>query len=153
MSYGIIFWGRSSRFHKVFILQKKIIRIMTNTRPRDSYREVFRKMEIMTVYSQYIYSLLLFKINNRYLFNTNNEIQKYKTRVSCNLHLPAVNLTKFHKGAYISGIKVFNHLPQSLQILANDDKSFTSTLKKFLKHHSFYSTHEYYQFMEDEGVL
>jgi hypothetical protein len=39
---------------------------------------------------------------------------KYKTRVSCNLHLPAVNLTKFHKGAYISGIKVFNRLPQSL---------------------------------------
>jgi hypothetical protein len=93
MSYGII--------HKVFILQKKIIRIITNTRPRASCREVFGKMEIITVYSQYMYSLLLFTINNRYLFNTNNEIHKYKTRVSCNLHLPAVNLTQFHKGAYI----------------------------------------------------
>jgi hypothetical protein len=51
ISYGIIFWGRSSHIHKVFILQKKIIRIITNTRPRDSCREVFRKMEIMTVYS------------------------------------------------------------------------------------------------------
>jgi hypothetical protein len=34
MSYGRIFWGGS--YHaKVFILQKKIIRIITNTRPRD----------------------------------------------------------------------------------------------------------------------
>jgi hypothetical protein len=80
-------------------------------------------------------------------------MHKYKTRFSCNLHLPAVNLTTFHKGAYISGIKLFNHLPQPLKILANDEKSFKSTLKKFLNHNSFYSMHEYYQYMEDEGVL
>jgi hypothetical protein len=80
MSYGIIFWGGSSHIHKVFILQKKIIRIITNTRSIDSCTEVFRKMEIMKVYFQYIYSLLLFTINNRYLFDTNNEIHKYKTK-------------------------------------------------------------------------
>jgi hypothetical protein len=39
MSYGIIYWGGSSHIHKIFILQKKIIRIITNTRPRDSCRE------------------------------------------------------------------------------------------------------------------
>jgi hypothetical protein len=44
MSYGIIFWGGSSYGNKVFILQKKAIRIMTNTRPRDSCREVFKNM-------------------------------------------------------------------------------------------------------------
>jgi len=42
----------------VFILQKRIIRIITNTKPRDSCREVFKNMEIMTLYSQYIYSLI-----------------------------------------------------------------------------------------------
>jgi hypothetical protein len=61
-------------------------------------------------------------------------------------------LTKFHEGVYTSGIKMFNHLPHLLNILANDEKSFKSTLKKFLNHHSFYSVHEYYQYMEDEGV-
>ena len=52
ISYDIIFWGSSSYADKVFILQKKIIRIITNTRPRDSCREVFKNMEIMTLYSQ-----------------------------------------------------------------------------------------------------
>ena len=110
-NYGIIFGGSSSYTSKVFILQKKIIRIITNTRPRDCFREVFKSMEIM-IYSQYIYSLVLYTINNKHLFDTNNEIHKYKTRNNNNLHCPIANLSKFNKGSYLLGIKVFNHLPQ-----------------------------------------
>jgi hypothetical protein len=65
------------------------------------------KLEIMT-----LYSLLLYTVNNKHLFNLNNDIHKYNTRLHSNLHVRIVNITKFHKGAYISGIKVFNHLPQ-----------------------------------------
>ena len=55
--------------------------------------------------------------NNNHLFGTNNEIHKYKTRNDNNLHRPIANLSKFNKGAYISGIKVFNHLPQYIKAL------------------------------------
>jgi hypothetical protein len=70
ISYGVIFWDSSSYANKVFMLQKKIIRITTNTRPGDSRREVFKSMEIMMLYSQYIYSLVLYTVNivvNTYL--------------------------------------------------------------------------------------
>jgi len=120
INYGIIFWGSSSYANKVFILQKKIIRFIKNTKSRDSCREVFKNMEIMKLYSQYIYSLILYTVNNKYLFNTNNEIHKYRTRYKNNLHLPIVNLSKFNKGAYISGVEVFSHLPQYIKALAND---------------------------------
>jgi hypothetical protein len=43
MSYGIIFWGGSSNAKKMFILQKKILRIITNTKPRDSCQEIIKK--------------------------------------------------------------------------------------------------------------
>jgi hypothetical protein len=56
LSYGIIFWGRSSNVSKLFILQKRIIRIITNTGVRESCREVFKNMEIV-MYSQYIFSI------------------------------------------------------------------------------------------------
>ena len=59
LSYSIIFWGRSSHVKKLIILQKKIVRIITNTGLKESYREAFKNMEIMT-YSQYIFLLILF---------------------------------------------------------------------------------------------
>ena len=132
----------------MFILQKKIIRIITNTKPRNSCREVFKNMEIMMLYSQYISSLILYTVNNKHLFNTNNEIHKYKTRYNNNLHLPIATLSKFNKGAYISGVKVFSHLPQYIKALIKDQKCFKSTLKRFLYHHSFYLMDEYYEYKE-----
>jgi hypothetical protein len=97
------------------------------------------------LYSQYIYSLLLFIISNKNLFFANGEIHEYRTRVYKDIHMPAVNLTKYKKGPYITGIKVFNCLPQSIKMLVNEEKSFKSALKRFLYHHSFYSINEYYQ--------
>ena len=44
------------------------------------------------LYAQYIYSLILYTVNNKYLFSTNNEIYKYSTKYNNNLHLPIVNL-------------------------------------------------------------
>jgi hypothetical protein len=124
LSYGIIFWGRSSNVNKLFILQKKIIRIITSTGVRECCREAFKNIEIMTLYSQYIFSLILFAVNNKHLFTSNKEIHTYKTRNYTNLHLPTVSLTKFYKVPYISGFKAFNHLPQHIKILVNDMKYF-----------------------------
>jgi hypothetical protein len=106
-------------------------------------------MEIMTLYSQYIYSLVFFTISNKHLFDTNNKIHKYKTRNSKNLHLPVAKLSKFNKGAYGSDIKVFNHIPQYIKDLTDNQTNFKSTLKRFLHNHSFYSN-EYYNYKEAE---
>ena len=100
----------------------------------------------MTLYSQYIYSLVI----HTHLFNTNNEIHKYKTRNNNNLPCPIANLSKFNKGAYILDINDFNHLPQYTKSLTNDHKYFKSTMKSFLYHHSFYSMNEYYEYKEDK---
>jgi hypothetical protein len=62
LSYGIIFRGRSSNVNKLLILQKKIVRIVTNSRIRESCREAINNMQIMTLYSQYIFSLILFTL-------------------------------------------------------------------------------------------
>jgi len=59
LSYGIIFWGNSAHTKKIFIIQKKSIRIMTKSKPTDSYRQHFINLEIMMMYSQYIYSLMV----------------------------------------------------------------------------------------------
>jgi len=106
----------------------------------------------MTLYSQYIYSLVLYTINNKHLFDTNKEIHKYETRNNNNLHHRIANLSKFNKGAFISGIIVFNHLPQYIKALTNDHKYFKSTLQRFIYHHSFCSMNEYCEYEEDRRI-
>ena len=123
-----------------------------NSRVRESCREAFKNMQIMTLYSQYIFSLILFTVKNKPLFTTNNEIHKYKTRNNTNLHLPTVNITKYYKGTHISGLKAFSHLPRYIKSLTNDMKSFKTSLKKFLYHHSFYSIEKYYKYNDDKGM-
>jgi hypothetical protein len=108
LSYGIIFWERSSNVNKLFILQKRIDRIITNTGVRKSCREVFKNLEIMMLYSQYIFSLILFAVKTNSYFISNKEIHTHKIRNWTNLHLPTVNLTKFYKEPYILGSKAFN---------------------------------------------
>jgi hypothetical protein len=122
MNYGIIFCAGSSYDNKVFILQKKIIRIIVNAKTRETCREIFKKLKILPFYSQYIYSLLLFVIDNKDVLNFNTDILKYTTRLHDNLHVPIINITRFKKGAYIMGIKIYNHLPQSIKILTSDEK-------------------------------
>jgi hypothetical protein len=46
MSYGIIFWGNQPHSERVFKIQKGVIRIITNSRTRDSCRDLFKKLEI-----------------------------------------------------------------------------------------------------------
>ncbi len=101
----------------------------------------------MILYSQYIYSLILVVLNNM-LFTLNNETHMYNTRNN-NLHPPLVHLTKFSKGLYITGIKVFNHLPQNLKTLVHDSRKIKCSLKSFLYQHSFYSMEEDYEYKEE----
>jgi len=52
----------------IFKKQKREIRIIMGYGYRESCRELFKELKILTHSSQYIFSLLLFVVNNRYNF-------------------------------------------------------------------------------------
>jgi hypothetical protein len=106
----------------------------------------------MTLYSLYIYSVILFAAKNKLLFTANNEIHSHKIRNYLNFHVPTVNLTKFHKGPYMSGIKAYNQLPLHIKVLSGDMKCFKTALKRFLCQHSFYSIEEYYELTDERDL-
>jgi hypothetical protein len=62
MSYGIIVWGNQPYSENIFKIQKVVIRIITISRLRDSCRELFQRLEILPLYSQFIFSLSIFVI-------------------------------------------------------------------------------------------
>ena len=54
ISYGIIFWGNSSHSYIIFRIQKKAIRIMEGCGNRVSCRNLFKKLKILPLTSQYV---------------------------------------------------------------------------------------------------
>jgi hypothetical protein len=127
----------------IFKIQKRIIRIMTKSRRRNSCRQLLKRMEILPLKSQYILSTLLFVVKNKDLFTTNQEIRNINTRCNTDLHPPICNSMAFQKGVYFSGIKLYNHLQLNLKNLSKEIKLFKPVLKRFLSLHSFNSIEEY----------
>ena len=88
---------------------------------RVSCRNLFKKLQISPLTSQYMLSLLMFVVQNNF-FLTNNENHNLDTRQGNNLYLSQANLTIYQKGAYYSGIKIFNKLPLQIENVAGNKK-------------------------------
>jgi hypothetical protein len=143
LEYSIVFWGNSTGSEKVFRLQKRIIRLMTGSNARTSCRPLFPKLGIMTLSSQYIFSLMRFLSHNLELYTFNSAIHNYNTRNRIQLHKPSAALTVYQKGLYVESLKIFNKLPYDIAELILQKKNFMAKLKKYLTVKAFYSTDEY----------
>jgi len=124
ITYSIIFWGDSPDSYNIFKLQKSAIRIIMNAGNRVSCRELFKKLNILPLYSQYVLSLLLFVDKNIDEFITNSEVHTINTRHRSDLCPPSINLTEYQKGVYYLRIKIFNHLPQNIKNSSWNVKKF-----------------------------
>jgi hypothetical protein len=101
---------------------------------RVSCRNLFKKLQILPLTSQYMLSFLMFVIQNKKFFLTNNDnhnidtslffswrynpwwvLADIDTRQRNNLYLSQANLTIYQKRAYYSGIKIFNNLPLEIK--------------------------------------
>ena len=71
VKYGLIFWGKQRDVNKLFILQKRVLRIMIGLGYRSSCRAWFKQLEILTVPCLYILSLAMFVICKSSYFKTN----------------------------------------------------------------------------------
>jgi hypothetical protein len=68
-----------------------------------------------------------------------------ETRQSNNLCTPQANLSVYQKGAYYSGVKIFNKLPSNIKNVNGNITKFKTTLKRFLYTNSFYTLEEFFE--------
>jgi hypothetical protein len=146
LSYGLPFWGNSCHSIKIFRLQKKIIRIMTGTKKMTSCRNLFKKLGILPLASQYILALMILVNRNKHWFTLNSVNHAVGTRQKHNFYQPIATLTVYQKGMYYMGIKIFNNLPLCIKETLDNTKKFEACMKSFLCLHSFYSLEEFFNF-------
>jgi hypothetical protein len=133
MKYGIIFWGNSMHSDQIFKIKKRIVRIIMKAGNGDTSRPLFKVLNILPFYSQYIFSISVFIVKNMDKLVTNSDIHYIYTRQRAELHYPTCKLTKVQKGVSYTGIQIFNNLPHSIKNLSQDLNKFKHSLKQFLR--------------------
>lgn len=144
ISYGIVYWGGSSQYYMQMVLkaQKRAIRTMANLTPRESCREYFIKLKIMTVVNLYIYQTILSIYKNKYLFTINSDFHDHFTR-NGDLLRPKKPLNNTYKNSFLyAGVQHYNRLPQNIREI-NNDKKFKTCIKVFFTEKCYYSVDEY----------
>jgi hypothetical protein len=121
-------------------------------RNKDSCCPLFRLLNILPYYSQYIFSVSIFVVKNTDIFILNSDIHSIHTRQGLYLHHPTCKLTKVQKGVSYSGIRIFNNLSQNIKNLSSDVNKFKYALKKFLLMGSFYSLGECFDWRTKDNL-
>jgi hypothetical protein len=137
-----MFWGKHTDSTSLSVAEE-VVRIMAGVKSRVSCKPLFKTLQILTLPSQYILSLMTFLTHNPEYFTFNSSVHNIDTRKRLQLHRPIANSTSFQRGVYYTSIKIFNKLPVCIANFVMDKKHFISVLKIFLIIQSFYSVNEF----------
>lgn len=141
ISYAVLFWGISSHAKRIFIIQKRAVRIIAGISRRLSCKTHFTNLHILTLTSELILSASTFAHSHPELFLTNAINHSHKTRTNSNIFIPTFNHSLFKNSPSYLCTKIYNKFPQSIK---NDTPtSFRIKIKSFLIHNPFYSLEEF----------
>lgn len=144
MSYGILLWGNAADISVIFILQKRAIRYIYKMGCKESLREKFKEINILTFASQYIYENIMYIRKNRHLFvsrsdrNASNDV---KLRNDHKLIFPKCRLKKKSSSFIGMSILIYNKIPAALQSLPL--LKFKKIIKRALCNKAYYTINEY----------
>lgn len=143
LSYGIRLWGSCSilNFKRIFRLQKKAVRLIAKLNYRESCRQAFRELGLLTLAGIYILETIMYCLNHVVL-TMGSDIHNHNTR-SRHTFRPAQHRTAaFERLPSQAGVKFLNALPEGLKSEQNLSK-FKARLKSYLVASAFYSVSEF----------
>ena len=145
INHSIILWGHTSQAERVFILQKRVIRILGGAARLDHCRPLFKSLKVLTVPCLYIYNSLMYVRKNISTFQSRGDFHNYNTRHPYRLEIPLHRLHISQSSPTYNGIKLFNSLSRSTQQLSIND--FRTHIRCMLVGGGFYSVQEFQAFV------
>lgn len=142
MAYNIIVWGRAVGINRLFIMQKRIIRLIFNLKRDDSCKPIFGRHGIMTLPCVYIYKCAIYAYEHKSEFSITGQRHDYETRHGYNLLVPRHRTAAYEKSPHYACISVYNRLPSEVKNCATK-YGFKRNLKKFLLEECFYDVKDY----------
>lgn len=145
LRYGIVVWGGTtvSNLQRILVLQKRAIRILGNLQPRETCREAFRELRILTVVNLYILEAVSYvHTKEPDTVKTGASFHEHNTRHATNYCLPFHSRSSTEKKPSYIGAKMYNILPEALKIA--NLPVFKKHLKSWLQERPFYSLSEFF---------
>lgn len=155
IAYNIVLWGQSKDVSRVFILQKRILRLIFNIPQQSSCRECFKANKIFTITSIYLWKLLTFIYTKKNNLITNSDNHSYNTRGKDNITSLKHDHEFYKKSPLYAGSHFFNALPEDIRNSVSLI-TFKRRLKKLLITEPFYSLNEFEVFKKKkkkQGLL
>ena len=115
---------------RVFLLQKKAIRIMNNLRQRESCKYHFKKEQILTVPATYVLHNIKYVHTHVGQLKKNDVFHNKNTRNASLLRVPCHRLTVTQQNVHYWGAKLYNKIPDCWK--KTTLKELESKLKTFL---------------------
>lgn len=144
LSSHTLVWGCAADISRVFIGQKRLIRLIFGLKPRESCRTVFIQQRILTFPCIFILKSVMFLKNNPKYFVNLGSFGEYEIRNTDKYLFPSHRTTLFQKSPLYNCIKLYNFLPKHLRALPKT--RFKKEVKSFLIVNAFYSVSEYVSF-------
>ncbi|CAH2094398.1 unnamed protein product [Euphydryas editha] len=143
MSYGILLWGNAANINTIFILQKRAIRYIYKMKCKESLREKFKEINILTFASHYIYENIMYIRKNRHLFvsRSDHALNNVTLRNGHKLALPKCRLSKKSRSFIGMSIIIYNKIPVAIQSLPL--QKFKKTIKQTLCRKAYYDINEF----------
>lgn len=150
MSYGLILWGNASHINDVLLLQKKALRIITNSSYLEHCRPLFINQKIPTVINLYIYYVLIYTHKNLACLQLRSDVHSINTRYRNRIDIQHQRLTKSLNSFEISGQKLFNKLPFRLR--CEPQRVFNQKIYSWLVLNPFYKLSEFDECLVNTGI-
>ena len=140
-TYCVEVWGNNydSYLDPLVKLQKRAIRVITNSKKYDHTSPLFLKLHLLRFREIYVYCSQLFMYKHHHeilpnifleFFQRNNTIHDHHTRQEYFLHVPLVRKSLSAKNIRVVGVKLYNHFYDKIPL----DISYPC-YKKYLKNH------------------
>lgn len=142
MSYGILLWGHAADIETIFILQKRAVRAIYQLRSRESLRDRFKEINILTVAGQFIYENVMYVRKHIDLFPKNSDRHHRNLRSKSKLEITFSRLSKVKKSFVGQCVHFYNRIPNDVCELP--ECKFKKHVKKCISSRGYYKTADYF---------
>lgn len=148
--FGIRLYGATTKINldKILIAQKKAVRVMLRLNWRDTARDGFIALGLMTVYNLYIFEILVYFNNMQLPIRETKLPHRHNTRNRNLIILEQPNLELYKKKPSYAAQRFYCKLPIHIKS-ETDATKFKNNLKMYLVKNPIYSFEEYFSILEN----